>query len=57
MPTFKFDRYINGKIMAQGVTVGDQPNLERAMMVATRIAVRGLNGETPVLVLIQNETA
>ena len=43
--------------MAQGVTVGDQPNLERAMMVATRIAVRGLNGETPVLVLIQNETA
>lgn len=49
-PPFEFDRYVNGQLMAEGVTVERQPTLEKAMQVAARIAAKGPNGETPVLI-------
>lgn len=49
--TFEFDRYINGQLMAEGVTIERQGNLPDAMREAARIASRGPNGEVPVLVL------
>lgn len=48
---FEFDRYINGQLMAEGVTIERQGNLPDAMREAARIASRGPNGEVPVLVL------
>lgn len=50
-PPFEFDRYINGKLMAEGVRIERIDSLEDAMIVAARIASRGPNGEVPVLVL------
>ncbi|MCK0531486.1 hypothetical protein [Sphingobium agri] len=47
---FEFDRYINGKLMAEGVTIERETTLEAAMVVAARIASKGANGEAPVLV-------
>lgn len=48
---WEFDRYINGDLMAEGVTIEREPDLERAAAKAARIASRGPNGEAPVLVL------
>tara|TARA_R110000744_G_scaffold119072_3_gene222209 strand:+ start:481 stop:657 length:177 start_codon:yes stop_codon:yes gene_type:complete len=50
MPQFKFDRYINGSLMAQGVTINLEVDLTRAMARAANLAERGPNGETPVLI-------
>lgn len=50
-PPFHFDRYINGILMAEGVTIEREGNIADAMRVASRIASKGPNGETPVLVL------
>ena len=47
---FRFDRYINGKLMAEGVKIIRERNLEDAMVSAARIASRGRNGEVPVLI-------
>jgi len=52
--TFEFDRYVNGVLMAEGVTIEREETLEAAMLVAARIASRGSNGEAPVLVLRPN---
>ena len=49
-PPFYFDRYINGVRMAEDVCVERENTLERAMLVAVRIASKGPNGEVPVLV-------
>jgi len=49
-PTFEFDRYIGGTLMAEGVTIEREPNLGKAMARAAQIASRGPNGETPVLI-------
>jgi hypothetical protein len=49
-PPFKFDRYINGVLMAEGVTIDHNDNLRDAMITAASIAPRGKNGETPVLI-------
>lgn len=51
-PPFSFDRYINGKLMAEGVTIERQATLKRAASEAARLASKGPNGETPVLVFI-----
>lgn len=48
---FKFDRYINGTLMAEGVVIERQHTLAAAMREAARIASRGPHGEVPVLVL------
>ncbi len=48
---FEFDRYINGRLMAEGVRIEKAKTLEAAMLTAARIASRGPNGEAPVLVL------
>ena len=50
-PPFHFDRYINGVLMAEGVTIERESNLADAARVASRIASKGPNGEAPVLVL------
>ncbi|KAB2693363.1 hypothetical protein [Brucella intermedia] len=49
-PSFEFDRYINGTLMAEGVTIERASKLDKAMVAAARIAPKGPNGETPVLV-------
>lgn len=49
-PTFCFDRYINGVLMAEGVCVEREATLSAAIVVASRIASKGPNGEQPVLV-------
>jgi hypothetical protein len=51
-PPFHFDRYINGVLMAEGVTIERESNFTDAARVASRIASKGPNGEAPVLVLI-----
>ena len=48
--SFEFDRYINGTLMAEGVTIERQNNLPDAMREAARIASRGPNGEPAVLI-------
>ena len=48
--SFDFDRYVNGTLMAEGVTIERASTLDKAMIVAARIATKGPNGETPVLV-------
>lgn len=47
---FKFDRYVNGVLMAEGVKIERQATLETAMIAASSIAAKGPNGEAPVLV-------
>ena len=47
---FEFDRYINGTLMAEGVSIAQQDTLECATRAAALIAPRGPNGEAPVLV-------
>jgi hypothetical protein len=49
-PPFEFDRYINGVLMAEGVTIERETTIEDAARVAASIASRGPNGEAPVLV-------
>lgn len=49
---YEFDRYINGRLMAEGVTVEKAKSFEDAAVTAARIASRGSNGEVPVLVLL-----
>lgn len=48
--TFKFDRYINGALMAEGVTIERQPTFDKACVRAAELASYGKNGEIPVLV-------
>jgi hypothetical protein len=48
---FHFDRYVNGVLMAEGVTIERESHLADAARVASRIASKGPNGEAPVLVL------
>lgn len=48
---FHFDRYINGVLMAEGVTIERQSTLAGAMREAARLASKGPNNEAPVLVL------
>lgn len=52
-PPFEFDRYVNGVLMAEGVTIERETTLEGAAKAAARIASRGANGEAPVLVFRQ----
>ena len=47
---YEFDRYINGQLMAEGVTIEREKTLEDACRVAARIASHGPNGEAPILV-------
>lgn len=49
--TWVFDRYVNGVLMAEGVEVTRAASFEEATVIAARLAARGPNGETPVLVL------
>jgi hypothetical protein len=49
-PPFSFDRYIDGVLMAEGVTIEREDALCDAMSKAARLASRGPNGEVPVLV-------
>ena len=51
MTIHEFDRYINGQLMAEGVTIEKAETLEAATASAVRIASKGPNGEAPVLVL------
>lgn len=46
---FVFDRYVDGALMAQGVTIERETTLEKAMLTAVRIAPRSRG--TTVLVL------
>ena len=48
---WEFDRYINGVLMAEGVSIERQPDLASAMKAAAIIASRGPHGEVPVLIL------
>ena len=50
-PPFHFDRYINGVLMAEGVTIERERNFADASRAASRIASKGPNSEAPVLVL------
>lgn len=50
-PPYEFDRYVNGVLMAEGVTIEAVTDLAKATLRAVRIASRGPNGEAPVLVL------
>jgi len=54
---FEFDRYVNGVLMAEGVTIERQTTLAAASREAARIASRGPNGEAPVLVFRGREAA
>jgi len=49
---YVFDRYVNGVLMAEGVTVERAPNLPSAMSKAASLAAKGPNREIPVLVLV-----
>ncbi|MCA0338967.1 MAG: hypothetical protein LCH99_04470 [Proteobacteria bacterium] len=48
---YEFDRYVSGRLMAEGVTIERARSFQDAAATAARIASRGPNGETPVLVL------
>jgi len=54
---FVFDRYINGVLMAEGVTIERQTTFSEAAREAARIASRGPNGEIPVLVCVAHPAA
>lgn len=56
-PPFVFERYINGSLMAEGVTIEKATTLEAAMVKAAKIASRGPKGEAPVLVCAPPDTA
>jgi hypothetical protein len=56
MPSFIFDRYVNGTLMAEGVTIEREPDLQSATKVAARLASKGPNGEVPVLVYVPKPT-
>ena len=49
--TYQFDRYINGVLMAEGVTIERAENVNHAMKKAAKLASKGPREETPVLVL------
>ena len=51
MSVYEFDRYINGRLMAEGVKVEKAKTFEEAVVTAARLASRGPNREVPVLVL------
>lgn len=51
MPTFKFDRYIDGKKMAEGVNAGEHVDLASATKAAAQLASCGPKGQVPVLIL------
>lgn len=46
-----FDRYVNGVLMAEGVTITLASSFEEACVKAAKLASRGPNNEAPVLVL------
>ena len=48
---YEFDRYIDGRLMAEGVAVEKAKTLADAALKASKIARRGQNGQSPVLVL------
>lgn len=48
---YEFDRYVGGKLMAEGVTIERASSLQDAADAAARIASRGPRGEVPVLVM------
>jgi hypothetical protein len=50
-----FDRYVNGVLMAEGVTVTRASSFEEACVKATKLASRGPNNEAPVLVLAHRD--
>lgn len=54
-PLFRFNRYVNGVLMAEGVTIEREKSLEAAIVVALRIAPRGPDGEAPVLVYVPDQ--
>lgn len=47
---YRFDRYINGQLMAEGIRIERETTLAAAMRTAAKIASKGPNGEAPVLV-------
>lgn len=49
-PPYNFEHYVNGRLMAEGVTIERETTFEAAAAKAALIASRGANGETPVLV-------
>lgn len=51
MPIFKFDRYIDGKKMAEGVNAGEHLDLASATKLAARLAKPGPKGQVPILIL------
>lgn len=52
---YNFDRYINGNLMAEGVTIDRAASFADATLKAAKIASRGKNGEIPVLVAKSSE--
>ena len=49
---YHFDRYVDGKLKAEGVAVlAEGKTFEQALQAAARIASRGPHGELPVLFL------
>lgn len=57
MTIYEFDRYINGQLMAEGVTIEKAKTLDAATAAAARIASKGPKGEAPVLVLRREPAA
>lgn len=57
MTIYKFDRYINGQLMAEDVTIEKAKTLDAATAAAARIASKGPKGEAPVLVLRREPAA
>lgn len=57
MTVYEFDRYINGQLMAEGVTIEKAKSLDAATAAAARIASKGPKGEAPVLVLRREPAA
>lgn len=54
---WEFDRYVNGTLMAEGVTIERATDFEHAAKKAAQIASRGPYGETPILVLKASPSA
>jgi len=50
-----FDRYVNGVLMAEGVTITRASSFEEACVKATKLASRGPHDEAPVLVLAHRD--
>ncbi len=51
---YRFDRYIDGRLMAEGVEIERAKSLSDATFIAAKIARRGQNGQPPVLILTDN---